>query len=122
MVAILVFLFGICGASAAYNPVEFFTGHIVTGSNYTYVLDQSAATNYTINSFTVQTTSGTITAAVKIGSTAATGCSAISVSSSPSVSSCTANNLVKPGDRVTLVLSSNSSAVDVTFTMKITRP
>lgn len=117
---------GNCSGSAGtvtsfVGAVEEFTGHIVSGSNYTYILDQSAAYGYTINSLIIQTSSGTITAAVKIGATSVTGISAVSVTSSPTTATGVATNTVVANDRITLVLSSNSSAVDISFTMKVTR-
>lgn len=101
--------------------VEVFTGHILSPGNYTFVIDQSAAYAYTINSIIVQTSSGTDTLALKINGTNVTGCSAVSVSSTPATGTCTAANSVAIADRFTLVTSSDSSAVDLTFTVKVTR-
>jgi hypothetical protein len=101
--------------------VESFTGHIVAPAAYTYVLDQYAAFAYTINSYSAQTSAGTITCAIKIGSTAVTGLSAVSVSATPSTTNGTAANSVSVGNQVIMVCSSPSSAADLSFTLKITR-
>jgi hypothetical protein len=101
--------------------IEVFTGHIIAPGNYTFVLDQSAAYAYTINSIIVQTSAGTDTLALKIGGTSVTGCSAVSVSSTPATGTCTAANSVSTGNRITLVTSADASAADLTFTVKVTR-
>lgn len=93
-----------------------------TGANITIQLDAYAAFGYTINAVNgIATSSGTITAAVQIGGTNVTGLSAISVTSSPQNVSASALNTVVAGNQVTLVLSSNSSATNLCFTMTMTR-
>lgn len=101
--------------------VEEFTGMIESPSAKTYILDQSAAYGYTINTLIITTVSGTITAAVKINGTSVTGISAVSVSSTPATGTGTAANTVVAGDKITLVTTSNSSSVDMSFTLKVTR-
>ena len=101
--------------------VEEFTGHIIAPANYTYVIDQSAAYAYTINSFIAQTSAGTITCAVKIGTTAVTGISAQALSSTPSTGTASGANSVSIGNQVNLVCVSNSSSADLSFTLKVTR-
>lgn len=101
--------------------VEEFPGMIEAPTAKTYVLDQSAAYAYTINTLIIATVSGTITAAVKINGTNVTGISAVSVSSTPATGTASAANSVAIGDKVTLVLSSASSPVDLSFTLKVTR-
>lgn len=101
--------------------VEEFTGHILAPAAYTYVIDQSAAYAYTINSYIAQTSAGTITCAIQIGGVSVTGISAASLSSSPSTSNASAANSVVIGNRVTMVCSSVSSAADLSFTLKVTR-
>ena len=93
-----------------------------TGANITIQLDAYAAFGYTINAVNgIATSSGTITAAVQIGGTNVTGLSAISVTSTPQNVSASALNTVVATNQVTLVLTSNSSATNLCFTMKMTR-
>lgn len=101
--------------------IEEFTGHIIAPANYTYILDQSAAYAYTINTFIAQTSAGTITCAIQIGGTNVTGLSAVSLSSSPATGTASGLNSVSVGNRVTMVCSSNSSSADLSFTLKVTR-
>jgi len=101
--------------------VDFISGHIQTAANATYYLDQYAAYAYTINEIRIISASGTVTAAVKIDGSNVTGISAVSVSSSEATGTATAANSVSVGNTVTLVLSSNATALDVRFTLKITR-
>lgn len=108
-------------ASAGTGLVEAVTGFIETATDKTYVLDQSAAYAYTINTLIIATASGTTTAAVKINGSSVTGISAVSVSSTPATGTASAANTVSIGDKVTLVLSSSSTPVDLAFTLKETR-
>jgi hypothetical protein len=101
--------------------VDEVTGFLEAPTDKIYVLDQSAAYAYTINTIKVATLSGTTTLAVKINGTSVTGISSVSVSSSPATGTATAANAVSIGDKVTLVLSSSSSPVDMSFTLKYTR-
>lgn len=101
--------------------VEQMTGFILTGANQSYTLDESAAYAYTINTFIVESSAGTITFDLKIAGTDVTGCSAISVSSTPATGTCSAANAVSIGNKVTVTGSSNSSAVNIGFTEKTTR-
>lgn len=101
--------------------IENMSGFIESGSDKEYVLDQSAAYAYTINTLIIATVSGTTTAALTINGTNVTGISAVSVSSTPATGTASAANTVAIGDKVTLVLSSSSSPVDLSFSMKHTR-
>lgn len=101
--------------------VEVFTGHYEAPTDKTYVLDQSAAYAYTINTIKVVTVSGTATAAVKINGTSVTGISAVSVTSTVATGTASAANSVAIGDKVTLVISSSATPIDLSFTMKYTR-
>ncbi len=102
-------------------PTQSFTGHIEAGSDKSYTLDEYAAYPYTINSLVTKMASGTVSVAVKIGSTAVTGISSHSATSSQVTSTASAANSVVVGNRVTLVFSSSSSPVDFAFTLKYTR-
>lgn len=101
--------------------VEQLTGHIETAENKTYVLDQSAAYAYTINTLIIKSASGAVTAKLTIDGVDVTGISAVSVSSTEATGTASAANAVSVGNTVALVLSSNSSALDVAFTVKSTR-
>lgn len=108
-------------ASTGVGLVEALPGMIEAPEDKTYVLDQSAAYAYTINTLIIATVSGTTSAAVKINGTNVTGISAVSVSSTPATGTGSAANSVSIGDKVTLVLSSSSTPVDLSFTLKVTR-
>lgn len=98
------------------------TVYLGTGANTTVVLVSSARYACTIDQlFNLKTSSGTITAAIQINGSNVTSLSGLSVTSTPQSPTASGANTVAIGDRVTLVLSSNSSAADIEFTMKITR-
>jgi hypothetical protein len=109
-------------AGASPTRTEFISGMIESGADKTYMLDLKAPMAYTIVSLAIKTLSGTCTAAVKIESTAVTGISAVSVTSSEASAAASAANAVSAGNTVSLVLSSCSSAVDISFTLEITVP
>jgi hypothetical protein len=108
-------------AATGVGSVDFISGHIETAADKTYYLDQYAMAAYTINEIRIISASGTVTAAVKIDGTNVTGISAVAVSSSEATGTASAANSVSVGNTVTLVLSSNAAALDVRFTLKITR-
>jgi len=87
----------------------------------TYTLELYAEYGYTINELKIISTSGTCTAALKINGTNVTGISATSVSSTIATGTASAANTVVVGDKVTLVISSNSSLVNLQATIKYTR-
>lgn len=97
-----------------------FSSFIEAPSNKSYTIDLAAAVGYTISTFKAITSSGTLTAAVKINGTPVTGISAQAVSSVLSTGTASAANTVSIGDTVTVVVSSVSSAVDFAFTLKVT--
>ncbi len=101
--------------------VDGISGQIELPAAKTYNLVLAAKVAFTINELTIQTSTGTCTAAVKINGTNVTGLSAVSVTSTPGTTSGTAANTVAAGDAVTLVLSSLSAALDVSFTLKYTK-
>lgn len=96
-------------------------GFIETPSNKTYVLRVKAKYAGTINEVSLKTASGTITAKLQIGGVDVTSCTAISVTSTASTTSCTAANTFASGDTITMITSSNSSAADLQFSVKVTR-
>jgi len=95
---------------------------IKTGVNDTIYLVPYAIYAATINSLKgLQTDSGTITVTININGTPVTGLSAIAVTSTPQDVNATALNTIAIGDVVTLVTTSNSSAVNLRFSMEATR-
>ncbi len=95
-----------------------FGGFIEVGANKTYPLftpDRS----YKILSLRVKSASGTCTWAVQIAGVNVTGLSAVSVSSTDQLVNATGSNTVTTGQRVTVVSTSNSSAVDIEFTLML---
>ena len=87
-----------------------------------YDLDTYAPFGYTVTEvYQIQTSSGTVTAALKINGTAITGLSSISVSSTPQNVSASGANAVAVGDTLSLVFSSNVSAQNIKFTLAATR-
>lgn len=101
--------------------LEQLTGFVEVPAAKTYVLDQSASYNYTINTLIIATSAGTATVAVNINGTPVTGISAVSVSSTPATGTGSAANAVVVGDKVTMVVSAPSSAANMGFTLKYTR-
>jgi hypothetical protein len=91
-------------------------------TNSTFIIDQYASFDYTILSAVYQTSSGTVTANVKINGTSVTGLSELSLTSSEAgPTSATALNDVVEGDTVVVTLSSNSNAVDVSIKLNCVR-
>ena len=87
----------------------------------TYTIELYAEFAYTINELKIISGSGTCNAAVQINGTNVTGISAVSVSSSIATGTATAANTVSTGNKITLVISSTSSLVNLQATLKITR-
>jgi len=74
---------------------------------------------FTINQlFALSTVSGTIVLTFKINGTDVTGLTSLTASSVAASPTATAANVVAVGDKITLVLASNSSAVDLEFVLK----
>ena len=89
-----------------------YTGHIETAADKTYTIDPAAATARTITAFFIKSASGTVTATLKNGSDTI---KAASVSSSSGAQSSLANTSVAADGVITIITSSNSSALDVIF-------
>ena len=87
----------------------------------TYTIELYAEFAYTINEIRIISGSGTCTAAIQINGTNVTGISAVSVSNSIAVGTATALNTVSTGNKITLVISSTSSLVNLQMTLKLTR-
>ena len=108
-------------AFAGTGLIEQISGHIETADDKTYVLDLKAPYAYTINSLAAKTASGTCTAKLTIDGVDVTGITALAVSDTEDFDDATAANAVSAGNTVALVISSNSAALDLQFTVKVTR-
>jgi hypothetical protein len=99
---------------------QFYQPNLTAG--LAYDIDTYAAFGYTVtNAYQIQTSSGTVTAALQINGTPVTGLSGISVSSTPQNVAATGANVVAVGDRVQLVFSSNAGATNINLTLAATR-
>lgn len=88
----------------------------------TYDIDTYAPFGYTITEvYQIQTSSGTVTAALQINGTNITGLSSISFSSTPQNIAATGASTVAVGDQVQLVFSSNAGAQNIKCTLAATR-
>lgn len=94
-----------------------YTGQIETVADKTYTLDPGAATARTISGFFIKSASGTVTAALKVGTAVV---KSASVTDSTGDQTSLANTGVSANDVLTLVTSSNSSALDVIFAVEYT--
>jgi len=94
---------------------------IPVGSDATFTIAEYALFGCTIDKAYYKTDSGTITANVQIGGVSVTGLSALSLTSTQGNSTATAANTVSAGDRVTVVTTSNSSAVNASLILHCTR-
>ena len=94
-----------------------YTGQIETVADKTYTLDPGAATDRTITGFYIKSASGTVTATLKNG---ADTVKAASVTDSTDDQTGLANTSVSANGVLTLVTSSNSSALDVIFAVEYT--
>lgn len=95
--------------------------YIQTPADGTIVLVSSSRIAFTITGlYNLKTSSGTVTASVKINGTDVTGLAALSITSATQSPTATALNTVAIGDRVTLVLSASSTPINIEFTMATT--
>ena len=94
-----------------------YTGQIETAADKTYTLDPKVATARTITGFYIKSASGTVTATLKNGSDTI---KAASVSDSSGDQSSLGNTSVSADAVLTMVTSSNSSALDVIFNVEYT--
>ena len=96
-----------------------YTGHIETAADKTYTLDPGAATARTITGFYIKSGSGTVTAALNNGGATVKGSVSVSTSAQD-LTTGFSNTSVSANGVLTLVLSSNSSATDVIFSVEYT--
>jgi hypothetical protein len=94
-----------------------YTGQIETVADKTYTIDPGAATDRTITGFYIKSASGTVTATLKNG---ADTVKAASVTDATADQTGLANTSVSANGVLTLVTSSNSSALDVIFAVEYT--
>lgn len=93
-----------------------------TVANGTIALNAKASFAGTINQIRgLKTASGTCTVAIQINGVNVTGLSGLSVTSTPQDASASAANTFAAGDRITAVITSNSTGIDLEFTLKYTR-
>ena len=97
------------------RPIDAYTGMIETAADKTYTIDPGAVSARTITGFRITSASGTATATLKNASSTV---KAASVSSSSGDQSSLANTTVAADAAITLVVSSNSSATDVSFSVE----
>jgi hypothetical protein len=91
---------------------------LATGANITLPLQPSAVRSYRIDGLkALKTLSGTITVTIQINGVNVTGLTNLSVTSTPQSATATANNIVDVDDRVTVVYSSNASALEIELVM-----
>ena len=108
----------ISGQTGATPVIEdSYTGQIETADNKTYTIDPGVVAARTITSFYARSGSGTCTATLK-NDTATVGVVSVTTSSTTAVIS---NTSVTADDPITLVISSNSSATDVVFSVEFTQ-
>jgi hypothetical protein len=100
--------------------VDAIAGMLESPSDKTYKLVPNIPYGGTITEVTTVSVSGTCTATFKINTTALGG-TANSVSSSEQSQTHSSSNTFVAGDDIQVTISSNSSCVDMSFRIKITR-
>lgn len=101
--------------------VEENNGEVEQVTDKTYTIIQKARYGRVINKIAVTCSSGSTTLDVKINGTNVTSCNGLSVTSTPTDTTCTAANVVAANDIVTLVTSSTSFCINMAFTVQTTR-
>lgn len=107
-------------AAAQSQTAEFISGYIKTPANQTYLLVVEIPHGGTITQVDTKSESGTCTATFKVNTTALGG-TANSVSSSQQGQAQASSNTFAAGDDINVTISSNSSCVGMSFTIKYTR-
>lgn len=101
--------------------VEVISGHIVAPEASTIVLDQSAAYAYSINSLIGVCTAGSVDIDIQIDGTPVTSIDGVTVDDSEDTHTATGASSVSVGSTVSLVINSESSAENFSFSLKTTR-
>jgi hypothetical protein len=107
-------------SKAALSQSDFISGIIKSPAAQDYRIIEKAPYAATLSAFAAKTSSGTVTATLKINSTAVTN-GAINVTSTQGAATPTAANAMAAADALVMTLSSVSSAVDLSFTITYTR-
>lgn len=100
--------------------IDGLSGEIPTPFDQTYTLILKIPMAVTINELAAKTSAGTATAKLQIDGVDITGITALSVSSSENSATASAANSMAAGTTLTLILSSTSSASNLSFTVKYT--
>lgn len=112
----------VTGTAAAAGSVDGLAFHIETVANKTYFLAAKMPFAGTINSLERQVmTSGSCTLKVQINGVDVTGLTALSATTSDQSSNASGANVFAAGDRVTMVASGNSAALDLVGELKFTK-
>jgi len=107
-------------SAAGLTQTDFLSGGIKTPLAQDYRVVEKMPFAATLTGFTAKTSSGTLTATLKINTTAVTS-GAINVTSTQGSVTPTAANVMAADDALVITLSSVSSAVDLSFTVKYTK-
>jgi hypothetical protein len=99
--------------------IDSISGQIEVASNKTYILERSVKRAYLINNITINSASGSVTGSVQINGNSVSGLSNFTVNTTLNTYTATSQNNASENNSVTLLLSNNSSALDVSFTMEI---
>lgn len=105
---------------AGLSQTDFISGVIRTPLAQDYRIVELVPYGMTLTNFTAKTSAGTVTATLKINSTAVTT-GAINVTSTQASVTPSAANVAAENDALVLTLSSVSSALDLSFTIEFTR-
>jgi hypothetical protein len=101
--------------------VDALRGNIETVDVKNYVVDEAAAYDYTIENITTRLSSGGCYGGFYINGTSVQGMDPFYISSTQLVATASGANTVSAGDRVTFSIPRNEAALDLAFTVKITR-
>lgn len=106
--------------AAGVTQTDFISGIIKSAANQDYRIVEKIPYGATLTAFTGKTASGTLTATLKINTTAVTT-GAINVTSTQGSVSPSAANVLVAGDALVITVSAISSPVDFSFTVAFTR-
>lgn len=106
--------------AAGVNQADFISGAIRGAVNQDYRIIEKIPYGMTVTGFAAKLASGTLTATLKINSTAITT-GAINVTSAQASVTPTAADVAVAGDALVMTVSAISSPVDLSFTINYTR-
>jgi hypothetical protein len=107
-------------SAATTSQTDFISGIIASPANQDYRIVEKLPFAITITEIATKSASGTCTVTGKINTTALGG-TANSVTSTQSSQTHASSNAASASDAIVLTVSSNSSCVDLSFTVKFTR-